>query len=79
MNNIAEGFDRKGDKESIRYLSMSKGSCAEVRSMLYMAQDYSYIKSGDVIELHELALRINKILAGFIRTLRHRESPSQTT
>lgn len=43
MNNIAEGFERRGDKELKYYLYISKGSCGEVRSMLYLAADLKYI------------------------------------
>ncbi len=33
MNNIAEGFDRRSDKELKQFLYIAKGSCAEVQSM----------------------------------------------
>ncbi|MBX6334931.1 four helix bundle protein, partial [Candidatus Saccharibacteria bacterium] len=38
-NNIAEGFERGGDKELRQFLIVARGSAAEVRSMLYTALD----------------------------------------
>lgn len=43
MNNLAEGFERKGDREMARFWTMSLSSCAEVRSMLYAGEDLSYL------------------------------------
>ena len=37
-NNIAEGFDRISDKEFVRFLYVSLGSCSESKSMLYLAE-----------------------------------------
>jgi len=70
MNNIAEGFERKGNKEFARFLYMSKGSSAEVRSMLYLALELKYISKDQFDKMYLLALEISKMLSGFIRTLR---------
>ena len=42
-NNIAEGFGRESDKEFKQFLTIAKGSCEEVKSMYYTAEDLKYI------------------------------------
>ena len=70
MNNIAEGFERKGDKEFSRFLFIAKGSCGEVRSMLYLALELRYISEQDFKDLSGRSIEISKMLSGFITTLR---------
>lgn len=69
MNNIAEGFERKGNKELSRFLYISKGSCGEVRSMLQLGLELEYISKNDFNHMHSLSIEISKMLAGFIRAL----------
>lgn len=69
MNNLAEGFERKGDKEFKYFLFIAKGSCGEVRSMLYLALELKYITQKEFNELYSLSIEISKMLSGFIKTL----------
>jgi len=47
MNNIAEGFERKSNNEFKHFLFIAKGSCGEIRSMLYLAKDLNKISDDD--------------------------------
>lgn len=69
MNNIAEGYERNGNKEFRNFLYIAKGSCAEVRSMLTLVQELGYIKRGDFNTTNNLTIEISKMLSSFIGKL----------
>lgn len=69
MNNIAEGFERKSNKELKNFLFIAKGSCGEVRSMLRLAVELNYLTDQQSKQLIELALEISRLLSGFIKKL----------
>mgnify|MGYP006282983135 CR=1 FL=1 len=70
MSNIAEGFDRASDKEFIKFLRISTGSCAELKSQLYIALDQDYISQEEFDSAYEQATKVNKLINGFIRYLK---------
>ena len=69
MNNIAEGFEQKSDKEFKYFLFIAKGSCGEVRSMLYLAQALNYTNNENYKNFNNLSIEISKLISGFIKTL----------
>jgi four helix bundle protein len=69
MNNIAEGFERKTDKDFKHFLYIAKGSCGEYRSMLYLALKLKYIPENTFTDFKIRSLEISRMLGSFIRYL----------
>ena len=70
MNNIAEGFERKSNKEFVYFLFVAKGSCGEVRSMLYLAKDLGKITNEQFAKLYNESIEISKLLSGLIKSIK---------
>lgn len=70
LSNIAEGFERGGDKEFLQFLAVAKGSCGEVRAQLYVALDQGYLPRERFEMLSALATEISGLLSGFMKYLK---------
>jgi four helix bundle protein len=68
-NNIAEGSEYNSNKQLIKYLKISKGSCAEVRSMLVLARELGFCEQNQIDESYSLSIEISQNLSNFIKYL----------
>jgi four helix bundle protein len=70
ISNIAEGFGRSGTSEFIQFLSIAKGSVAEILAQLYIALDLGYLSQADFERLYELAAETSRLIGGLMHYLR---------
>lgn len=68
-NNIAEGSEYNSNKQLIKYLKISKGSCAEVRSMLILSRELGFCKQSQIQGSYALSIEISQNLSNFIKYL----------
>jgi len=70
MSNIAEGFDRRSDKELTNFLSIARASSSEVQNDLYIALDLNYISQVEFNQLYQEAKKIAKQINGLMNYLK---------
>jgi len=70
MANIAEGFDRRSNREFINFLGIAFASSSEVKSHLYVALDQGYIRQDEFDAAYEQATKTSRLIYGFINYLR---------
>jgi four helix bundle protein len=75
MSNIAEGFERTGRQEKLQFMNIARASCAEVKSLVYVCLDNSYVEGAEASELQSICSRISRLVTGLIRSVAERQRP----
>ena len=73
MSNIAEGFERGGNKEFVYFLTVARGSLAEVKSLSYAGFDIKFITSEQFVTIENRTKKLNGLLNGFISYLKNNQ------
>ena len=69
MNNIAEGSESGSDAKYVNFLQISRGSCSEVRSMLYLCLDRKMINQETFDKLKSEAISISNQIYRLIESI----------
>ena len=70
-SNIAEGFERSGNKELANFLWIAKCSAGEVASQLYTILDAGYIGQDEFQDTYDCARKCSYLIFQFLNSIRN--------
>lgn len=68
-SNIAEGLERKSNKETIQFLHYARGSSAELRTQVYIGIEIGYISKPTGQSMTKESKELSAMLMGLIKHL----------
>jgi len=78
MSNVAEGFERRHFAEKLQAYNVARGSCGEVRSLLYVIEDNYSLNSAAARECRKLIVEVGSLISGLIASTRKRLAAKAT-
>jgi four helix bundle protein len=69
LANIAEGSERHYKKEFVQFLSIARGSLAEIETYLMLSRDLGYLNQDEFIQLGDLRKEVGRLLRGLYKSL----------
>ncbi|MFA5358607.1 MAG: four helix bundle protein [Patescibacteria group bacterium] len=77
VSNIAEGYERRSQREFLRFLLISFGSAAELETQMIIAKSLKYSNQKAFVESEQLLSETSKITFAFIKKIKLRLFPSR--
>jgi four helix bundle protein len=75
-SNIAEGNGRNTTRDYLNFLSHSRGSLFETRSLLIVSSKLHFVDAAKVVTVRELDDEVGRLLSGLRRSLQRRLTPN---
>ncbi|MBN8701530.1 MAG: four helix bundle protein [Bacteroidetes bacterium] len=70
VSNIAEGFERKGNREFLQFLYISLGSLGELKTQIEIAFELNYFSENEYKNILPQITEVRKIINGLISSLK---------
>jgi four helix bundle protein len=71
--NIAEGYERQTNKESVQFFYIARGSSGEVRTFLYLAIELKYISKEESLKMIDQYKKVSSMLYRLIEIRKNKK------